>query len=282
MPEHVAFYSLGRVRSSRFQRSATSSSGNSAGSGSSGWRQRGGTLCLPGDFGQITLAIDDARKSRELTLIQNGRDAACRPYRRNWSRSDIEVDAQPSTPMSAGIELAPSRVLNVTREGDRLYSRRPDGQIRGHGLGVDAFATDQATSLFSSGRQAKGDAIAVAGSGIRRRTRTWIGPRGPRPMQEDYARRMADVPDRFRDQIPQAGSKEVHSARDRGPQRGAPNYERMSRIAGIESPSSGGRAAGHDEYIGRGRIRSFSAASAPVAMTSMASSSPRGLRSFAP
>jgi hypothetical protein len=39
---------------------------------------------------------------------------------------------------------------------------------------------------------------------------------------------MADVPDRFRDQVPQAGSKEAVSRGIADLQRGAPNYERMS------------------------------------------------------
>ena len=47
-------------------------------------------------------------------------------------------------------------------------------------------------------------------------------------IEEDFSRRIAAAPDRFRDQIPLPGSKETILRGIDDMQRGAPNYERMS------------------------------------------------------
>jgi hypothetical protein len=47
-------------------------------------------------------------------------------------------------------------------------------------------------------------------------------------VQDEFARRIAEVPDRFRDQAPMPGSKEAILRGIADMQRGAPNYERMS------------------------------------------------------
>jgi len=62
------------------------------------------------------------------------------------------------------------------------------------------------------------------GAGLAR----WVSPARAKTVQEQFARRMADVPDRFRDQMPQAGSKESILRGIADLQRGSPNYERMS------------------------------------------------------
>jgi hypothetical protein len=47
-------------------------------------------------------------------------------------------------------------------------------------------------------------------------------------IEEEFARRIAEVPDRFREQIPLPGSKEAILRGIEDMQRGAPNYDRMS------------------------------------------------------
>ena len=47
-------------------------------------------------------------------------------------------------------------------------------------------------------------------------------------IEEEFARRIAEVPDRFRDQTPLPGSKEAILRGIEDLQRGAPNYDRMS------------------------------------------------------
>ena len=58
-------------------------------------------------------------------------------------------------------------------------------------------------------------------------------------IEEEFARRIAEVPDRFREQTPLPGSKEAILRGIEDMQRGAPNYDRMSARAGRQDPSPG-------------------------------------------
>jgi hypothetical protein len=47
-------------------------------------------------------------------------------------------------------------------------------------------------------------------------------------IEEEFAHRIAEVPDRFRDQVPLPGGKEAILRGIEDLRRGAPNYDRMS------------------------------------------------------
>jgi hypothetical protein len=229
LPERVSFYVLGRDSIFAISRSSDEVFGQLSG-------QRKlrlaavseGTYSYPAPSGQITFAIDDARKS-ELTLIQNGRTLHAARIAESVSRA-IEVDAQTLDAYVGWYELAPSRVLAVTREGSRLFieeSGRPKFEVSAYG--VDAFSVaNGALVAFLRNDQGKVKQVLLQepafGAGLAR----WVSPARAKIVQEEFARRMADVPERFRDQVPQAGSKESILRGITDLQRGAPNYERMS------------------------------------------------------
>jgi hypothetical protein len=228
-PEHVAFYSLSR--DSIF---AVSRTGDEVFGQLSGQRKvrlaalTDGTWSYAASSGQITFPIDDARTT-ELTLNQNGRTMRAARIVELTAR-DVAVDAQILDSYVGWYELTASRVLAVTREGNRLFveeSGRPKFEVSAGG--ADAFsAANGDLVIFLRNDQGKVKQVLLAepafGAGLAR----WVSPARARSVQEEFARRMADVPDRFRDQVPQAGSKEsiLHGIADM--QRGTPNYERMS------------------------------------------------------
>jgi beta-lactamase regulating signal transducer with metallopeptidase domain len=229
LPERVSFYALGRDSIFAVSRSSDEVFGQLSG-------QRKlrlaavseGTYAYPAPSGRITFAIDDARKS-ELTLMQNGRTLHAARIAESASR-DIVVDAQTLDAYVGWYELTPSRVLAVTRESSRLFieeSGRPKFEVSAYG--VDAFSVASgALVVFLRNDQGKVKQVLLQepafGAGLAR----WVSPARAKTVQEEFARRMADVPDRFRDQVPQAGSKDSILRGIADLQRGAPNYERMS------------------------------------------------------
>ncbi len=73
-------------------------------------------------------------------------------------------------------------------------------------------------------------------------------------IEEDFSRRIAAAPDRFRDQIPLPGSREAILRGIDDLQRGAPNYERMSAALAAKIRRQASRAAGHVQGVRRGGI----------------------------
>jgi len=229
IPELVSFYALGRDSIFAISRSSDEVFGQLSG-------QRRVRLAAVGDgtwsyaapSGQITFAIDDARKS-ELTLTQNGRPMHAARIAELTSR-EIAVDAQTLDSYVGWYELTPSRVLAVTRDGNQLFveeSGRPKFQVSARG--VDAFSAASGNFLiFLRNDQDKVKQVLLQepafGAGLAR----WVSPSRAKAVQEEFARRMADVPERFKDQVPQTGSKESILRGIADMQRGSPNYERMS------------------------------------------------------
>ncbi len=229
IPELVSFYALGRDSIFAISRSSDEMFGQLTGQRRVRLAALGdGAWSYPAPSGQITFAIDDARKS-ELTLTQNGRTMHAARIAELTSR-DLAIDRQTLDSYVGWYELAPSRVLAVTREGDRLFveqSGRPKLPVSARG--VDAFsAANGELVIFLRNDQQKVKQVLLQepafGAGLAR----WVSPARATTIQEEFARRMADVPERFKDQVPQAGSKEAILRGIADMQRGSPNYERMS------------------------------------------------------
>jgi beta-lactamase regulating signal transducer with metallopeptidase domain len=229
MPEFVSFYSLGPNSIFAISRSSEALFGQLSG-------QRKVRLAAASDgswsyaapAGQITFAIDETRKS-ELTLTQKGRTMHAARIA-ELARRDVTVDAQTLDSYVGWYELTSSRVLAVTRDSGRLFveeSGRPKFEVSARG--VDAFSADNGQlMIFLRNDQGKVKQVLLDepafGAGLAR----WVSPERAKAVQEVFARRMADVPDRFKDQVPQAGSKESILRGIADLQRGSPNYERMS------------------------------------------------------
>lgn len=229
MPELASFYSLGR--GSIF---AISRSGGDVFGQISGQRRvrlaaaDDGTYSYPAAAGQISFALDAARKP-ELTLSQNGRQTRAARVA-ELTRGDIAVDAQLLETYVGFYELTQSRVLSVTREANRLFveeSGRPKFEV--FARGVDAFAGDNGhLVIFLRSDLGKVKQVLLQEPAFGAGLAHWVTPARAKVVQEEFARRMAEVPDRFRDQAPMPGSKEALLRGIADMQRGAPNYERMS------------------------------------------------------
>ncbi|MBR1088372.1 antirepressor regulating drug resistance protein [Bradyrhizobium manausense] len=186
-----------------------------------------GNAAYAASFGEITFPVDAERRASELTLHINGRDAR--------AVSVAEMPAQAADPLSLDqyvgwYRIAPNRVLTVRRDGDRLQVQET-GQGGSPVLpeGNDAFSLrgDQLLIFL----RAEGDGVARVlvqnvASGARIAPR--IDAAAAQAIEADYARRLAEVPDRFREQVPVAGSKEMILRGIEDLREGKPNYDRMS------------------------------------------------------
>lgn len=186
-----------------------------------------GTASYAASFGEITFPIDAERRSSELTLRMNGRDVRAVRV--------AEMPAPATDPVSLDqyvgwYKIAPSRVLTVRRDGDRLQVQET-GQGRSSVLaeGTDAFSVHGDHLLIFLRDDAAGVSrvlVQNVTSGARLAQR--IDAAAAQAIEADFARRLAEVPDRFREQVPAAGSKETILTGIEDLRRGTPNYDRMS------------------------------------------------------
>jgi hypothetical protein len=230
-PHLVSFYALGRTSIFAIFREGDELLGQV-----SGQRKQlmsvasDGTYSYPTAQGQITFALGEDPLPSELTVRQNGSDSRAARIAGASSRQHIEVEPATFESYVGWYELSPYRVLNVSHHGTRIYVRetgQPKVEVRA--IGADAFGSNH-DDLVIFLRDARSGITELLFqdpiSGAR------LAPRvdAPRAMmiEEEFARRIAETPDRFRDQIPLPGSKEMVLRGIADMQRGNPNYERMS------------------------------------------------------
>ena len=228
-PEHVSFYSFGRTSIFAMFWEGDELFGQLSGQGKLRLSLEGyGTYSYPAAGGQITFAIGDERPPSELKFSQNGHDSLAA---RIAEISGPRIDPNTSLDSYVGwYELEPYRVLAVTRDGDRMYVQetgRPKFGVAA--LGADAFSSNHDDLvIFLRDDQAKVTRVLFQEpvSGARIAPRLDIAK--AKMVEERFARRIAEVPDRFRGQAPQPGGKEMVLRGIADMQRGAPNYDRMS------------------------------------------------------
>ena len=236
-PEHAAFYSLGQ--SSIF---AISREGNELFGQLSGQRKvqlaaaGGGTYSYPAADGKMSWAVSDKQPQSELVLNQNGHEL--RAIRvAELSGQGVEADAGRLDSYVGSYALSPIRVLSVTRDGDRLHVResgRPRFEVAARG--VDAFAGiggDLVIFLRDGTTKITQILLQEPLSGARLAPR--ISAARAKMMEEEFARRIAEVPDRFREQAPLQGSREAILRGIDDLQRGAPDYDRMSASLAVKA-----------------------------------------------
>lgn len=229
-PPHVSFYSLGRASIFAVFREGDDLFGQLSGQRKLRLAAVGdGTWSYPVTAGQITLAVGSDRQPSEPTLSQNGRDLRGARIA-ELSPQSVEADARLLDSYVGWYQLTPSRVLAVARDGERLYVQetgRPKFEVKAHG--ADAFSGDhEDLVIFLRDGQAKVTQTLLQDplSGARLAPR--IGMARARAIEEEFARRIAEVPDRFREQAPLPGSKEAILRGIEDLRRGDPNYDRMS------------------------------------------------------
>jgi hypothetical protein len=235
-PQHVSFYSLGRASIFTVFRQGDDLFGQVSG-------QRklrlaaadDGSYSYPLPAGQITLAAGSDREPSELTVNQNGRDMRAARIA-ELSSQGIEADAQLLDSYVGWYQSAPGRIVTVTRDGERLYARetgRPKFEVKAQG--VDAFSGGHDDlAIFLRDGQAKVTQLLLQDPSSGARLAPRVGIAKAKAIEEDFARRIAEVPDRFKDQAPLPGSKEAILRGIEDLRRGAPNYERMSASLGAK------------------------------------------------
>jgi hypothetical protein len=228
-PQRVSFYSWGGPSIFAISREGDDLFGQLSGQRKLPLSVQGdGTYSYPSAAGRISLAISDEGQSSELTGSQNGR--ALRAARiAEMSPQDIAVDAKLLDSYVGWYELASNRVLTVTRDGDRMRVRetgRPKRAVTS--VGVDAFSGEDDLLIFLRAGQAEVTEVLLQEPMFGARLAPRIDAAKARTIEEEFARRIAEIPDRFREQAPQPGSKEAILRGINDIQRGAPNYDRMS------------------------------------------------------
>jgi hypothetical protein len=240
-PQSVTFYSLGRA--SIF---TVSQEGDALFGQVSGQRKLrlaaadDGSYLYPASDGPI-LVVGGERRPAGPVLRQNGRDVT--PIRvAELSSQRVEADAGLLDSYVGAYHLGLGRVLTITREGERLTAQetgRPKFEIGAHG--VDAFASGQDdVVVFLRDGQSKVTQVLVHEPVYGARLAPRVDAVRAKAIEEDYSRRIAAAPNRFRNQIPLPGSKETILRGIDDLQHGAPNYERMSPplAAGIRRQAS--------------------------------------------
>src|SRR5262249_40186807 len=146
----------------------------------------------------------------ELTLRQNGRDLrAVRIAARH--RADAEVNAMVADQYVGWYQLTPGRVVAVTRDGERIQVRetgRAKFEVKADGTDAFSSAQDDLVVFIRDGQGKVTQALVEdPASGARLAPR--IDSDKARGIEDEFGRRIAEIPDRFRDQAPAPGSKEA-------------------------------------------------------------------------
>ena len=237
--QHVAFYGLTTGSIFAISREPDGLTGQLTG-------QRRLRLAAAGDgawsyaSGRLTFALDpDAVQPAELRVHQDGRDHDAKRIA-EWSWEGETCATAQLDDYIGWYELSQSRVVAVTRAGDRLRLKET-GRL---GFEVaadcaDAFSgKDDSLVLFlrdhklaDAGQADLKAGVArvllqdpVAGARVARR----IDAARARSIEDAFAVRMGEVSDHFRAQAPTPGSKELLARGIVNMQRGRPSYDRMS------------------------------------------------------
>jgi len=186
-----------------------------------------GTASYAGWFGEITFPVDAERRSAELMLHMNGRDV------RAVRVAEMPLPAADPTSLDqyAGwYRIAPNRVLTVRSDGDRLRVQETgQGGSQVLAEGADAFSVHgDHLLIFLRDEHARVSRVLVHGEVFGARVAPRIDAAVAQAIEADFARRLAEVPDRFREQVPAAGGKEMILRGIEDLRAGTSSYDRMS------------------------------------------------------
>jgi bla regulator protein blaR1 len=194
-----------------------------------------GAYAYPAATGPITFALGDERQSSALKLHQNGRDLQAARIAEALSQ-DAEQDAKQKIDAAlfdeyvGWYELSPNRVLAVTRSGYRIHVQETGRSgFEVAAIGTDAFSSRRDDLLiFLRDDQAEVARVLLqdpmSGARLARR----VDAARAKLVEANFAQRVAEVSDRFREQAPAPGTKDALLRGIEDLRRGAPNYDRMS------------------------------------------------------
>lgn len=190
---------------------------------------RGGTATYAAAGGSLSFALDAERQSSHLAAQLNGRQIQADRLV-ELPRPQLSADAGVPENFVGWYRVGDYRVLAVTGDGTGLtlketgrpsFVAAPDG--------VNAFAAaDGDLVAFLGDRDGKADHVLFYEPGRGARLGARIDEAKAQAIEAGFARRVAEIPDKFRDQIPTPGTKEAILRGISDMARGTPNYERMS------------------------------------------------------
>jgi hypothetical protein len=187
----------------------------------------GGRYLYRGASDQIALVISAEQPPAELTLSRNGRDVRAARIA-EVSKPHDEVGASLES-FVGWYELNPYRALAITLEGDRLYVQETgQPKLSVTARGADAFGNDDDLVILLRDDQAMVTRVLLQEPTSGPRLAPRIAADRAMMIEERFARRIAEVPDRFRAQTPFPGSKDEVLRAIADMQRGTPNYSRMT------------------------------------------------------
>jgi len=230
LPQHLSFYSLDRASIFTVSREGGELYGQLSGQRKLRLAAAGdGIYAYPVVAGRITLAVSGDQQPSELTLSRNNGHDMRAARIAELSPQGIEAAARQLDAYVGWYQLALGRVLTVTREGERLFVQetgRPKFEVSARG--TDAFAGHDDLVIFLRDDQAKVTQLLLQDPSSGARLAPRVGASRANAIEADFARRIAEVPDRFRDQAPLPGSKEAILRGIEDLRHGTPNYDRMS------------------------------------------------------
>jgi hypothetical protein len=229
-PQLVDFYLLGRTSIFAVFREGDDLFGQLSGQRKLRLANDGhGSYSYQAVAGEITLALNGEQPPSELTVSQNGREMrAARIAEMSWQ---VVADDPAHLDSYVGwYQLTPSRVLTVTRDGDRMHVQETGrSKFEVTANGVDGFSSNHDDLvIFLRDDQANVTQVLLQDPLYGARLAPRVDGATARKLEDEFARRIARVPDRFREQTPASGSKEAVLKGIADMQRGAPNYDRMS------------------------------------------------------
>jgi hypothetical protein len=223
----VNFYSLGGAAVFAIYRDGDELFGQLTGQQRLRLPVRDGIASYAAASGEFTFSVDAERRSSELVLHQNGRDirAVRIAEMPRASGNPVALDQY-----VGWYQINPYRVISVSLDGDRLRAQETGRAAFGLVAdGVDAFSNGGNDLLVfmrdGQGRVARMLHQNVIG-GARLASKT--SETTAQAIEASFARRIAQVPDRFREQVPAPGGREAILRGIDDLRRGAPNYDTMT------------------------------------------------------
>jgi len=190
-----------------------------------------GTHVYTATTGQISFALKDDQLPPELALVQNGRvlpalRIAALPQS---ATGGVKTEGGRPDAHAGWYQLAPNRVLNVSQAGNRIVVQetgRPKIELLA--AGGDAFSSAQDDRIiFLHDGEAGGARLLFSDAASGPRLASRVDATRAQAIEGAFARWIAEAPDRFRDQAPLPGSKDMILRGIADIQRGAPNYAVM-------------------------------------------------------